>query len=188
MNSFKLLGWFLLVLFIGWLGFSLSHYSVLRPAPIIVQPSNGFEGTSVLPASEIQPHIDHARSKMLAVNTHGQVFSVADNIAAWSSFLCTAIVTLILGYFGRRAPADGAGADLSGLPLKMARAIGVLAALAAVLTAAGALAKNQARDDYQKADAARNYINAAVSDLAAAKSEREARDALDQLDLQIGRL
>ena len=141
-----------------------------------------------MPASEVQPHIDRARSKMLAVNGHGQAFSLADNIASWLSFLSTATVTLILGYFGRRAPPDGAGADLSGLPLKMARGIGVLAALAAVLTAAGALAKNQARDDYQKADSARNYINAAVSDLAGAKSEREARDALDQLDLQIGRL
>jgi len=188
MGSFKILGGILLVLFVAWLGFSVSHYPILRPAPSIVQPSNGFEGSTLLPASEIQPHIARARSKMLAVNGHGQAFSLADNIAAWLSFLCTAVVTLILGYFGRRAPVDGAGADLSGLPLRMARAIGVLAALAAILTAAGALAKNQARDDYQKADSARNYINAAVSDLSAAKSEREARDALDQLDLQIGRL
>jgi hypothetical protein len=188
MKGFKITSVFLLVLFLGWLGFSLAHYSILRPAPSIVQPSSGFEGNPLLPASEIQPHIEHARSKMLAVNGHGQAFSLADNVASWLGFLCTATVTLILGYFGRRAPADGAGADLSGLPLRMARVMGVLAALAAVLTAAGALAKNQARDDYQKADSARNYINAAVSDLSAAKSEREARDALDQLDLQIGRL
>ena len=188
MNGFKITSLFLLVLFLAWLGFSVAHYSILRPAPSIVQSSNGFEGSSLLPASEIEPHIEHARSKMLAVNAHGQTFSLADNLASWLSFLSTAMVTLILGYFGRRVPADGAGADLSGLPLKMARVIGVLAALAAVLTAAGALAKNQARDDYQKADAARNYINATVSDLAGAKSEREARDALDQLDLQIGRL
>jgi hypothetical protein len=188
MNWFKITSWLLLLLFVAWLGFSLSHYSMLRPAPNVVQPSSGFEGSSLLPASEIQPHIDRARSRMLAVNGHGQVFSLADNIASWLSFLATATVTLILGYFGRRAPADGTGADLSGLPLRSVRCIGVLAALAAVLTAAGALAKNQARDDYQKADAARNYINAAVSDLAGAKSEREARDALDQLDLQIGRL
>lgn len=188
MNGFKILGWFLLLLFVGWIGFSSVHYPILRSAPKIVQPSNGFEGSNQLPAADIQPHIDHARAKMLTVNGRGQVFAVADNLASWLSFLCTAIVTLILGYYGRRSPADGAAADVSGLPLRLARTIGLLAALAAVLTATGALAKNQARDDYQKADAARNYINAAISDLASAKSEREARDALDQLDLQIGRL
>ena len=188
MNGFKILGWFLLLLFVGWIGFSFAHYPILRPVPNVVQPSNGFEGGNLLPATEIQPHIDHARSKMLAVNARGQVFAVTDNAASWLSFLCTAVVTLIMGYYGRRAPADGAAADVSGLPLRLARAIGLLAALAAVLTATGALAKNEARDDYRKADSARTYINAAISDLASAKSEREARDALDQLDLQIGRL
>jgi hypothetical protein len=125
---------------------------------------------------------------MLAINAHGQVFSLIDNLSAWVSFLSTSGVTLILGYFGRRASTGGAAANLSGLPQKSARLIGAMAAMAAVLTAAGAMAKNQARDDYQKADSARDYINAAVSDLAGSKSQQEARDALDQLDLQIGRL
>jgi len=177
MGGFKAVSWLLLLLFVGWLGFSLSKYPVLRPAPATIQSSNGFEGNTLLPAGESQPHLDHARSRMLAIN-----------IAAWASFLSTAAVTLILGYFGRRAPRTGAAANLSGLPQKSARLIGVLAALAAVLTAAGAMAKNQAHDDYQKADSARDYINAAVSDLAGSKSQQEARDALDQLDLRIGRL
>lgn len=188
MTGFKIVGWCLLIAFLCWVGFSLSHYSVLRPVPSVIQPSSGFEGSTLLPTAEIRPHIDRARSRMIAVNSHGQVLSVADNIASWLSFLSTATVTLILGYFGRRAPANDAIPDGSGLPLRLGRTIGLLAALAAVLTAAGALAKNQAREDYQKADSARSYINATVSDLAAAKTEREARDALDHLDLQIGRL
>jgi hypothetical protein len=125
---------------------------------------------------------------MLAINAHGEVFSVIDNVAAWASFLSTAAVTLILGYLGRRVSGADAAANLSVVPPRTARLIGLLAALAAVLTAAGAMAKNESRDDYQKADSARNYINAAVSDLAGSKSQQEARDALDQLDLQIGRL
>jgi hypothetical protein len=188
MSGFKAVGWLLLLLFVGWLGFSISRYPVFRPAPTTLQSSNGFEGNTLLPASESQPHLDHARSRMLAINAHGQVFSLIDNIMAWASFLSTAAVTLILGYFGRRAPGAGAAANRSGLPQRSARLIGVLAALAAVLTAAGAMAKNQSRDDYRKADSARDYINAAVSDLAGSKSQQEARDALDQLDLEIGRL
>jgi hypothetical protein len=141
-----------------------------------------------LSASTANPHIDRARARMLAINGHGQAFSIADSIASWLSFLCTATVTLILGYFGRRTPADGASADVSGLPLGIARTIGLLAALAAVLTAAGALAKNQSREDYQHADLAQSDINTAISDLSSVKSEREAQDVLDKLDLQIGRL
>lgn len=188
MGGFKTVGWVLLLCFVGWLGFSLSTYSILRPAPATLQPSSGFEGNSLLPATETQPHFDHARSRMLAINAHGEVFSVIDNVAAWASFLSTAAVTLILGYLGRRASSADAAANFSGVPPKTARLIGVLAALAAVLTAAGAMAKNESRDDYQKADSARDYINATVSDLAGSKSQQEARDALDQLDLQIGRL
>ncbi len=152
MGAFKVLGWLLLVIFVAWLGLSLSKYPLRRSAPTVFQSSSGFEGTSLLPASETQPHIDRARSRMLAINSHGQEFSFVDNIAAWGSFLATAAVTLILGYFGRRVPSGGEQADLSGLPTKLARAIGLLAALAAVLTAGGAMARNQAREDYQKAD------------------------------------
>lgn len=188
MGAFKATGWLLLVGFVVWLGYSLSRYPVLRPAPNVFQSSSGFEGSSLLPASETQPHLDRARSRMLGINAHGQAFSLGDNIAAWGSFLATAAVTLILGYFGRRVPAAKGRADLSGLPLRMARAIGILAALAAVLTAGGAMARNQARDDYQKADSARDDINAAISDIAGAKTQQEARDALDKLDLAIGRL
>jgi len=188
MGAFKAVGWLLLVVFVAWLGFSLSKNPVRKPAPSVFQSSTGFEGTSLLPASETQPHIDQARAKMLAVNSPGQHFSILDNLATWGSFLSTAAVTLILGYFGRRVPAGGEQTDLSGLPTKLARAIGLLAALAAVLTAGGAMARNQAREDYQKADAARDKINAAISDLAGSKTQQEARDSLDKLDLEIGRL
>ena len=188
MRSFKAAFIVLLIIFIGWLGFSLSRYPISRPAPATFRSSSGFEGSAVLPTSETQPHLDHARARMLTMNSHGQVFSIVDNLASWASFLATAAVTLILGYFGRRAPAGNEPADTSGLPSKSARAIGLLAAMAAVLTAGGAMARNQAREDYQKADSARDYINAAIADLAGAKTQQEARAALDKLDLDIGQL
>jgi hypothetical protein len=169
MRLFKGLGWLLVIGFFAWLWFSLSRYPVRRPAPNVLAASSGFEGTSPLPDSETKPHFDNARTRMLEVNSHGQAFGVADNIASWASFLATAAVTLILGYFGRRAPAATGPADVSGLNLSMGRLIGVLAALAAVLTAGGALARNQARGDYDKADKARDLINATTTDLRSAK-------------------
>ena len=80
------------------------------------------------------------------------------------------------------------GKGVKGLPHKQTRIVGTVAALAAVLTAGGAMAKNQGRDDYDRADKARIFINKAIADLTSAKTEREARDALNELDLQIGRL
>jgi hypothetical protein len=188
MSFFKGVGWLLLIGFVAWLGFSLSRYPVRRPPPSGLAASSGFEGASPLPDSETKPHFDHAREKMLAVNSRGQTFSVADNLASWATFLSTAAVTLILGYFGRRAPAANEAADVSGLPLRLGRLIGVLAALAAVLTAGGALARNQARDNYDKADKTRDLINATTTDLRSATSQAEAHAVLDKLDLEIGRL
>lgn len=173
--------------FIAWLSFSLSKYPTGRPAPKLLGASAGFEGSAPLPNSEVQPHFDHARTKMLEVNSQGKTLSTAGLIASWASFLATALVTLILGYFGRRAPAANEPAELSGLPARTGRMIGVLAALAAVLTAGGALAGNQARDDYDKASKAAELINATTTDLKSATPD-EARAALDKLDLEIGRL
>jgi hypothetical protein len=187
MNFFKFVGWALILGFVAWLLFSLSKYPLGRPAPILLGASTGFEGGGPLPDSEVQPHFDRARAKMLAVNSHGSMLSTADTIASWLSFLATASVTLILGYFGRRAPTANEPADISGLSIRMGRLIGVLAALAAVLTAGGALARNQARDDYDKAGKAAELINTTTTDLRKANAD-EARAALDKLDVAIGQL
>lgn len=108
-------------------------------------------------------------------------------MASWASFFATAAVTLILGYFERPTPAANGQPSVTGLPTGSARAIGILAALAAVLTAGGALARNQARDDYDKASKVADLINATNTDLKNANAD-EARRALDKLDLEIGRL
>lgn len=187
MNTFKVVGWLLILGLIGGLSYSLWKYPQGQPAPNILGASTGFEGAAPLPQSEIQPHFDHARTKMLEINSHGRTLSMADTIASWASFLSTALVTLILGYFGRRAPAANEPADQAGLSARTGRVIGVLAALAAVLTAGGALARNQARDDYDKASKAAELINATHTDLKNANAD-EARAALDKLDLEIGRL
>jgi hypothetical protein len=126
---------------------------------------------------------------MVLINSHGRNFNLADNIAGWLTFLSTAAVTLILGYFGRPAPVPGPGqVNVTGLSPNVTRAIGLLAAFAAVLTAGGAMARSQAKDDYQKADSARDKINAAITDPDHAKTQQEAQDVLAKLDLEMDRL
>jgi hypothetical protein len=181
----KVLGCVLIVLLIVWIPLSLFFFSPWRPAPKTLTLGSGFEGSVQLPTSQIQTHLDQARVKMLKLNAHGQYFSLADNICAWLAFACTALVTVIAGFFGKEI---SPGKAVNGLPHKQTRIVGTIAALAAVLTAGGAMAKNQGRDDYDRADKARTLINQAVSDVTGAKTESEAQDALSQLDLQVGSL
>jgi hypothetical protein len=183
----KAIGWVLVLALIAWIPISFHFYPPWRSAPKTLTLGSGFEGTVQLPASQIQPHLDQARLKMLKLNGHGQYFSLADNICAWLAFACTALVTLIAGYYGQQI-SPTKPAKVTGLPQKQTRIVGTVAALAAVLTAGGAMAKNQGRDDYDRADKARTVINQAVVDVTGAKTEHEAQDALSQLDLQIGRL
>lgn len=181
----KALGAILVGLLLVWIAISLYFYPPRRSAPKTLTLGSGFEGSVQLPASQIQVHLDQARAKMIRINTHGQYLGIAANLCAWLAFACTAFVTLIAGYFGQQAsPAK----PIEGLPRKQTRIVGTVAALAAVLTAGGAMAQNQGRDDYDKADKARALINQAIVDVTGAKNEREAQDALSQLDLQIGRL
>ena len=60
------------------------------PAPNLLGASAGFEGSAPLPDSEVKPHFDRARTKMLEVNSQGKTLSTADLIASWASFLATA--------------------------------------------------------------------------------------------------
>ena len=187
MGSLKIAGWTLTLILVLGIPFSLYMYPPWRSAPKTLTLGSGFEGSVQLPASQIQPHLDQARLRMLKLNSYGQYLSLADNICVWLAFACTALVTLIAGYFGQQI-SPTKPAKVAGLPQKQTRIVGTVAALAAVLTAGGAMAKNQGRDDYDRADKARTFINQAVVDVTGAKTAHEAQDALSQLDLQIGRL
>lgn len=105
------------------------------------------------------------------------------SICGWLAFACTALITIVAGYFGKRLATDPAApTSTDGLPQGPTRTIALLAALATVLTAGGNLAINRGHDDYAKADSARATINQSVGNLAVAKDEREARDVLGFLE------
>jgi hypothetical protein len=66
--------------------------------------------------------------------------------------------------------------------------MGLLAALAAVLTASGSMAANSGHTSYDRATQAQTAINQATKSILDAKTEREARDALDDLKIKLDRL
>lgn len=172
-----------------WITLTMTWYAPIRPTPNALTIGGGFEGTTQLPREEIARHLDKARTRMLATNNHGQECSVAGDVCGWLAFACTAVITIVAAYFGKPPATNPAvPSNTGGLPPGPTRTVALVAALAPVLTAGGNLAINRGHDDYAKSDQARAIINQTVANLAVAKDEREARDVLDNLDLQIERL
>jgi len=188
MPYIRIMGLLLLALATIWVIGSIVTYDHWKPDPAVLGIGNAFQGTAQLPKEEIEKQIGIARDRMIEVNDRGRWLSLAGDIGVWLSFICTALITLIAGYFGRVPGAGGTLPNTGGLPPKPTRAIGLFAALAAVLTAGGTMATNRGHDAYDRADQARTLINQATKAILDAQTEREAHDALDALKLKIDRL
>jgi hypothetical protein len=120
--------------------------------------------------------------RITEVNQRGRWFSVAADICTWLSFDTTAAITLLAGWFGRSPPQGGGGVpNTSGLPPGRTRAIGVLAALAAILTAGGGLAADRGHKIYDEVASAQALVNRSVKDIQDAKTEADAGAVLDDL-------
>lgn len=173
-----------------WVATSVWSYPNWRSAPGVMGLGEAFEGTAQLPKEEVERRREAAHDRMVAINDYGRWFSLAGDVCSWLAFACTAAITLIAGYYGRSPPAGGAAgtADTSGLSQGPTRMIAFVAALGAVLTAGGSLAANRGHENYDRADKARDLINQTVKSVQDAQSEREAQDALDEMDLKIARL
>jgi hypothetical protein len=188
MRGFRVLSGFLFLALIVWCALAVTGGIGWRPSPEVLGLGNAFEGTDQLPKTTILAAIDAARGRMLALNAQGRWFSLAGEICLWLSFACTAGVTLIAGWFGRSAPAGGASPDTGGLPVSATRAVGLLAGLAAVLTAGGSLAANHSHDRYDGATKAQAIINQSTKDIQGAPDAATAQAVLDNLAVKIGQL
>jgi hypothetical protein len=100
--------------------------------------------------------------------------------------LCTALITLIAGYFGITIPAAGAAPDVQaiarGKSARFAKTVGILAALAAILTAASSRVKTTSEQDYKRATEMQATITTVRKNVYDAKDAGSAQTALDVLD------
>ena len=143
-----------------------------------------FEGNLQLPAAAIKAKFDAAEYRMLAVNLTGSRLRLAGDVAAWFSFAATAAITLIVGFLGRPAPPANAPVSTEGLPARLARLIGLLAAAAAVLTAFGRLAVAKSQDYYKHADELQALLVRSRAAVVDAKSADQAQAVLTELEIQ----
>jgi hypothetical protein len=187
MRGFRIVGIVLVIGLLAWVLAAAIWQLGYAPPPRVLGIGSAFEGSLQLPAEKITGAFEAARLRMLEANSWGTRFRLGGDIAGWLSFAATAAITLIVGFYGRM-PGSAAGApNTDGLPGRSVRLIGVLAALAAVLTACGNMASAKSGDYYKKADAMRDLIVRSRAEVIDAKSAEAAQAVLDNLALQTSR-
>ena len=182
----KLLGGCLLAALTVWIVLSLSFWHQARPHPRIVAGGVAFEGNLQLPKETIDQKINAARDRMDMRYDWSERLRLGGEVADWAGFLCTALITLIAGYFGITIPAAGAPPDVQaivrGKSAGFAKTVGILAALAAVCTAASSRVKTTSEQDYKRATEMQATITTVRKNVYDAKDAASAQIALDVLD------
>jgi hypothetical protein len=187
MNAFKAVSGVLLVLLCGWIFYSLASPSMQHPTPQVLDLGSAFEGNLQLPADKIQAAFAAGRDRMLHVNSAGSDLHLAGDIAAWLTFAATSFITLIIGYFGRAPQSNQAQPNTEALPARAVRLIGLLASIAAVMTAFSSLAIAKSQDYFNRADAIRDMIVHDRAQVLDAKDADQAQAVLDDLANKIAR-
>jgi hypothetical protein len=187
MRTFRVL---FVLLLIG-LGVSMAiwGYRAAPSVPADLGIGRGFSGDLLLPKAEIEAALSQARTAMMAYHTGGLRLKVGSDIAALLAFMATSAVTLILGWWGHapRAGEPDNAVPPPGVPIRAARWIGFLAALAAVMTGFGHFGAESSQAHFSAADRVRDQLDQTRKDVVSAKTSQDARAALDKLAIQIGR-
>lgn len=182
MFTFRIIGVLLIAVLLAWFAVAALVPLGDHPTPSVLGLGNAFEGNLQLPAETINSHFEAARQRMIAVNTWGTNLRLAGDLSGWLSFAATASITLIVGFFGRSPTAAGAAPNTDGLPSRSVRVIGFLAAVAAVLTAAGSLSIAKSQDYFKRADEIRDLMVHDRAQMVDAPTPEAAQAVLDHLD------
>jgi hypothetical protein len=184
---FRTIGVLLLLGLVAWVIAAAVWRLGYQAPPRVLGIGNAFEGNLQLPAEKITAAFEAARMRMLDVNSWGTWLRLAGDFGGWLSFAATAAITLIVGFYGRAPGAAGAVPNTEGLPGRSVRMIGLLAALAAVLTACSNMASAKSGDYYKRADTMRDIIVRSRAEVIDAKTAEAAQAVLDNLALQMSR-
>jgi hypothetical protein len=187
MNGFKVLFFVLLVVMVAWIFYWTVTPAYHHPIPQALELGNGFEGKLQLPVEKIQAAFSAARDRMLAVNSTGTKYHLAGEITAWATFIATALITLIVGFFGKTPQTNTTQQNTDGIPARAVRIIGLLAGIAAVTTAASNMAITKSQDYFKHADEIRDLIAHDRGQVLSAKDVDQAQAVLDDLALKIER-
>jgi hypothetical protein len=185
----KGLGYVLLSLLIVWIGYSFLSGGFARPNLPILGVGSGFEGDLALPKAEIDSALAAARDRVLTAADRGYALRIGSRVAAWLAFLATAAITLVAGWYGQAPSPAGGGSpatpNTAGLPAHATRTVTLLAALAAVLTAGGGLAAQEAENISTWAQERHRDVVETRTKVLGATNAADARTLLEDLALKL---
>jgi hypothetical protein len=111
----------------------------------------GFGTASVVSQAEVEAAIERAILEMDRRYAASNKLKLISYCSAWGSCLATAVITLICGYFGRPPADQNAMKELVERSVKLTRVLGLLAALAAILTVLSSRLDHDSEDRYRSA-------------------------------------
>jgi len=184
MPVLRITGFVLVAGLVVWIGLWFTRAP--HPAPRLLDDSHAFEGNVQLPADQIQQALTNARVRMDKRYAESEQVSTLAILGDWLAFLLTAVITLLAGFEGRitalTAPTSENLAEiLRSAGRHFSRTVGLIAAGAAICTAASAKAKDLGDNLYNDAVAIQAAAMSARKDIARAPDATSAQDALDQL-------
>lgn len=148
---------------------------------------HGFDGDAKLPRETIQTAFQEARDSMKSRVKTSQVLANTQMALQWAGFCLGAVVTVIAGYHWQSDSKGLSLADLKkafGRKAKSLRYVGVLSALATVLTVAATKIGETSASFWDRAKETQTRLNTAVADLQKAKNAEEAQAVLDDLTVR----
>lgn len=159
------------------------------PMTGVAELASQAEGALLVPPDEVKTVFDHARDIMFERNHRATQLKEAADLSTWASFICSALIAIVLGWTGKQVTLNAPIADekLVGLPPKWAGIIGALAALATVSTVGGSQAQAQAEARFNAVTQLNTQISETQRALQTLDPIRQ-REALDQLKLLSERL
>jgi hypothetical protein len=183
MNLSKLLFFGLLSVGLIWIVYSNTQEDrIAEPGIIAFDP--GFDGRLALPPREINEALDKGLTAVRTAIEQSAKFKFWSKAGAWLAFAASGAVTLLMGWFAQPDAAK-AGNKGAGVPKRTARATAVMAAIASVSTAGGALAGDEAAGLRLRASEQHKLIIEARASLASAKTAEEAKSILQDLELNL---
>jgi hypothetical protein len=177
----------LLIILAAWVITYLgAHGMEHRPVPTVPSPVRAVGPKPLLPEKRTAEVFQAARERVKSDNVTGNRFALVAQVSSWLSFLLTAAITLMAGYYGRTVQAgaapEAAVNALQAQSTRTVRLVGALAALAAIFTGLANRAEAEDSRRYKLGDDLLAAVQQARADIESATTEAAAQKALEELE------
>jgi hypothetical protein len=151
----------------GWgIWLELGWWNIFSGSKGAAKPNVAFDGTLKIEESKFLPKLDAAKKEMRRRFDEAAMMRHWSRVAGWAGFICTALMTVVAGFYGTRSSAGQSPADAVQAVLqeqeKSRGLIRIVGALVAISTLPGLLAQRLDSEGGQYLTSARE-LNKVIS-------------------------